>query len=424
MPAHPSLTPFGLLDFPRGVQPPISSNSVAGFGAEAVRADALGTRIVVHGRFPRLAQQFLAHKRRHGSAVERAFYHAGWTWERLAARLVERRALAFVGAADHTVLRTGEVLGGGGGGGGGGARAEWDRVGTGDEPRNARLTLRDYLSYDEIMLGSLLGVSGPSHFINDGRRHNCGHVAAPGDFEPRGVIVGLVGPRFERQDRMDSMYILSDSRAPLQHPHLREIFLDFFGRSASPEAPFDRSLYKARIRITADILFLEANRRAVAAGKRAYVYVVGLGLGVWAWHGPVNQALLYVQACLESLEELADSLSHIDTVEFGWIDKVLGFEQRWMSFGASRRVVDVRFSKRNPAEKLRGDDEGKLLVLSYAWDGNAFPGNEYWSGSLDASGDPAAACMSTIGELHNPLINPAFLDRIKVLEKTPTAPTA
>lgn len=42
------------------------------------------------------------------------------------------------------------------------------------------------------MLGSLLGVSGPSYFINDGARNNSGIVAAPGTFESRGIIIGLV----------------------------------------------------------------------------------------------------------------------------------------------------------------------------------------------------------------------------------------
>lgn len=44
--------------------------------------------------------------------------------------------------------------------------------------------------------------------------------------------------------------------------------------------------------------------------------------------------------------------------------------------------------------------------MSYAWDGNALPGNEYWSGKLGSSGDSAAASSTQITEIHNPHINP------------------
>ncbi|KAI1185550.1 hypothetical protein F5B17DRAFT_28697 [Nemania serpens] len=411
MAQRPSLSSFGLRNFPSGVTPPISSNSVVRFDTETVQHDAQSTRIVVHGRFPALVRRFLAHKRLHGSSVEKAFYHAELTWQQEVARLVEKRALVFMSGNDLTVLRSGERIGG--------AYAEWDRVGTEDEERrrrNKHLFLSEYLSYDEIMLSSLIGVSGPSFFVNDGRRTNAGRPGRAGEFEPRGVIVGLVGARFEREDRMDSAYVLREVREPRLHPELRDIFLEFFGGRRNPGLDFDGDMYKARIRVTADILLLEAARRAQAAAKRAHVYVVGLGLGVWAWHG-ADQPRLYVQAFMESLHELGGGLSHIGTVEFGWIDEVLGFKQRFMTFGAAQRTIDVRFSRRNPAEKLTGADEGHLLVLSYAWDGNAFPGNEYWVGSLTATGDPAAACMSTISELHNPMINPGFLTRVEVLDK-------
>ncbi|KAI8629346.1 hypothetical protein F5Y19DRAFT_78535 [Xylariaceae sp. FL1651] len=405
-----SLASLGLQPFPPGVEPPITSNSVTQFDPDTIKNDALSTRIVVHSRFPDLIQQFLEHKRTHGSSVEKAFYHDGWTWQQQVARLLEKRALVFLGGSDSTVLRSGKHIGS--------AYREWDNVGTEDEINNKHLFLKEYLSYDEIMLSSLVGVSGPSYFINDGRRVNGGRRGEAGTFEPRGIIIGLVGARFERGDRMDSVHVLKSSNNPRQHPELTKIFHSFFGPTKNPTLDFDTTMYKARIRITADILLLEANERAKAVGKKAYVYIVGLGLGVWIWRSAAQQPLLYVQAFLESLSELGESLSNIGTVEFAWIQPVFGWSQRTMKVGPQQREVNVKFSRRNPAEKLVGDESDQLLVLSYAWDGNAFPGNEYWGGSLTATGDPAAACMSTISELHNAMINPGFLDRIEVLGGT------
>jgi hypothetical protein len=49
-------------------------------------------------------------------------------------------------------------------------------------------------------------------------------------------------------------------------------------------------------------------------------------------------------------------------------------------------AIKILFSRREPAAKLTGEDEGKLLVAMFAWDSNAFVGNEYWINMLDASG--------------------------------------
>lgn len=72
---------------------PIATNSVTqpGFDAATVGDDARQTYIVVHRRFPALVRDFLAHKRKHGSEVEKNFYWtpSSWSWEQQVARLGE-----------------------------------------------------------------------------------------------------------------------------------------------------------------------------------------------------------------------------------------------------------------------------------------------------------------------------------------------
>lgn len=385
---------------------PTTNNSIVNprFDPAVVRNDALTTTIVAHSRFPKLVQSFIEHKVKHGSAVEKSLY-VSLSWRELISRLISKRPLVFMGGGDFTVLRNGNHIGT--------AFRSWDRVGTTQETPDCDLRLQDYLSYDEMMLSALLGVSGSSYFLNSGDRYNSAMPGPIGTYEERGVIIGLVGARFERDDHMESTYILPPVARPRMHPDLLRIWHEFFG--ISPTAPgnaFNALAYQARIRLTAEMLLFEANRRAEIVGKKAYVYIVGLGLGVWQ-RNP-DQARLYVEVFAQAIREHGARLTEIKTLEFAWID-VTVTERNKMRVAATDYGIDVLFSRRNPASKLQGDKADQLLVLSYAWDSNSFPGNEYWMGSLQASGDPAAACMSTIAELHNPVINPEFLDRLERL---------
>lgn len=374
------------------------------FSPEQVRKDAANTRVIVHKRYPALVQEFLAHKRQYGSTTEKALYRTAdsWTWRDQVARLIEKRPLVFMGPEDFTVLREGECVDC--------LAEEWDRVGTEEESVNRYLKLASYLSYDEIMLSSLLGVSGPSYFINDGNRGNSAKPGRQGTFEPRGIIMGLVGARFERPGRMDSIFVQKEGQEWRQDERLTKIFTDFFGQPRRPDCSFDDKMYKARMRITAETMLWEANDRAQTIGKKAHVHVVGLGLGVWKIAS--QQPELYVETFEDAIRHLGSDLRFIGVIEFSSISVSEHIQAQIVNSAASSGI-QARFSNRNPAARLPDDES--LLVISYAWDGNAFPGNEYWAGSLSASGDPAAACMSTIAELHNPLLNPDYLQRICVL---------
>lgn len=84
-----------------------------------------------------------------------------------------------MGGSDYTKLRDGRRIPGN-------ASLEWDRNGTDQQHLNKYLRIEDYLTYDEIMLGSLIGVSGPSYFINQGGRSNNGKRQQKDTFEERG----------------------------------------------------------------------------------------------------------------------------------------------------------------------------------------------------------------------------------------------
>ena len=158
---------------------------------------------------------------------------------------------------------------------------------------------------------------------------------------------------------------------------------------------FDTLVFKSRARLSAELFLLEADARAAAEGKMAFCHIVGLGLGVWSVHP--CQTDIMIQAYKDAINEM--ELKHIRHLNFAWFgdhddDQVL-----------KNGGIQMHFNKRDPADILEEDQDDLLLVAQYAWDGNSYPGNEYWLGMLSASGDPAAACCSNIIELQNPDVN-------------------
>jgi hypothetical protein len=168
-------------------------------------------------------------------------------------------------------------------------------------------------------------------------------------------------------------------------------------------------LYKKRIEVGLEMFLLEADARGREAGKPVHAFVVGLGLGVWQMES--RQKPAYIEALISILERSSYSYSYVQVVEVSWVLDVWQGSNSWTIVTQNRDNIDLRFNRRDPATR-RGDD--RLLVACYAWDGNSFPGNEYWRGNLSGSGDPAAACCSTIPYLQCPYINP-FTSNICVL---------
>ena len=167
--------------------------------------------------------------------------------------------------------------------------------------------------------------------------------------------------------------------------------------------------YKARMRITVDTLLIEAEMRGMEAQRKVHLYVVGLGLGVWRVHP--DQPRWYVEVFTQALPALR--IKHIEVLEFAYIDVDSQTRQN-LYVAANLSKTQCLFSKRAPSERLA--DPSLLLITSYAWDGNSYPGNEFYLGMLAASGDPAAACSTIISETHNPEINLEMLRSIRYLK--------
>ncbi|KAI8906308.1 hypothetical protein EDD86DRAFT_210342 [Gorgonomyces haynaldii] len=368
------------------------------------------TRVILLDSVHQLAADYLLHKQHHGTPVEKSVYQ-GMTTKDFIARLIHKRPLVFCGPRDLTMLRNGVRFQ---------DPSIWQSVGTADE----KIKMEDYLTYEEMQVSALLGASCPTFFINTGSRRNCGIPSATRN--PFGISVGLVGARFERKGLMEDEHcVIERSRCTPENGYgvKGNIWASFYGLEYFPtfdqvkasddyypldlDSFFNIPVYKKRIGVTLTTLLLEANDRAQSQDKQAVVYVVGFGLGVW------RKRLAQFQWFLDALETSISEnrLDHVSKIILRTMEDVEMPQKPINSFG---KEIAIEHDYKDPGDRELLENE--LFVLSYAWDSNSFPGNEYWMGSLDGSGDPAQVCCSTIGQLQNSYINPYHLNQ-KILSK-------
>ncbi|KAF9415777.1 hypothetical protein HW555_006678 [Spodoptera exigua] len=383
---------------------------------EKLKKNIVSTYPLIHERVLLLITHFLIYKREYGSSIEKELYKDMGV-SQFIDRLLKKRAVTFMGAADSYLLLSGEKGSDG-----------WESVGTMNQ--KAPLLLENCLSYDEMKVSALVYVSGHTECINAGERRNSG-IVREDNIETEAVIIGTIGPRFQRENRMDceDILITAEQNVPeqgygeevtpttclnvLKNTYVRNSssgrhmwrqmwaefyqvhsytyeeltgyisisntkdaqkkYTDRYVKLSRPHHIFDNEVYYKRLSIIADTVLIEADHRARLENKMAYVNVIGCAM-------------------------FSNVTGSGKTAEYKTF-----FENKKHPNGG----INVTIKTREPSSKLQGQDAGKLLVLTYPWDGNAHPGNEFWLGSVTGSGDPAAACSTQVAELHNAQINPA-----------------
>jgi hypothetical protein len=388
---------------------------------------------VVSDRVVELAQDFLNHKKTHGTTQEKNLYNK-IDLTSFFERLQTQRPVMFVGPGDQALLRDGSEKNGG-----------FEHIGTANE--TAPLTLQDYLSYDEMKISALVSVACPTFFINNGSRYNLGITDITGSYEPQGIHYASVGARFERPGFMEWQDMIVSKEQNSQkngygisnnNPGLLRIWEKFYDTKFPIYAEvenlpdsndgtgnkvvdnkvkyikidnntyLDVDVYKKRLACVVVPFLQYANAQAEEQNKMAEVRGVGIGLGVWQKN--TQQKSFLIEVYKEAIESLP--LDHITAVELLYVKDENTTEQ--INNNNNIAFICSQNTPNRPCEQ-----QDNLLISQYAWDSNAYPGNEFWDGCLNASGGSAAACSSLISVLQNPECNKKFPKNLSILYQKP-----
>lgn len=267
---------------------------------------------ILHESVLPLFLNFILHKRKFGSNVERKFYK-DVNFLQFINRLLTKRAVMFINESDQYVLLNGRK-----------GEGKWETIGTDTE--KVPLTLANCLSYDEVKLSAFLSVSSYTYCINNGNRHNLGSIAKDRrNLAEEVVIIGVIGARLEKDYVMEYQDVVIDKNQNVEGrgygtvfaPTMASLFSGFYGKPSwtyesymhSGESKFvklyegvyfDNATYSNRIAISIDTLLFEANHRAKMKGVSSFIHVVGIGLGVWRISS--HQQAIFMDTFAERIE--------------------------------------------------------------------------------------------------------------------------
>jgi len=399
------------------------------------------TKYIITEEIKAAFDRFMDHKKEHGTTFEKEHY-AEKSGDDLIRKCMEKKAIAFYGDDDKTILREGgitffppwEYIG----------NETWEK-GTTEQKEQMlmdHLTYNPYIdnyekwmkgmpggydlykgylfnnfnidkyhSYDEMELCVLLSIGGPTTFYNDGARNNEGKVAPSREITEKGFIVEAVGPRFSKNCYNDHLlYVQQNVYAFIakQAEMIRIMFnespsgqqteqwADERGKPPYPMVNVFVDLLRKRYRMAylPYLLYVVMEMTKIKSFRsdyriKAYVSMTGLGAGVWAINNE-KQTSLITDVIREILDEIKLD-EYIDTIDFTYFATgsstfVTGdsstFVEKGKEFKTKYNGINIVFSQNAPSSKKEiAESSGldELIIFEvYAGNRNAAPGNSIY----------------------------------------------
>ena len=367
-------------------------------------------------------------------------------------RLLTKRPFVFFKGSDHNVLRDDPLICRPGG-------KRWNQVAMIlDKKDEGQPYLQEYISYDEMLLSSCVNMSTPTFYVSDGSLKNP-QAKPTKPFIPEGILCGIVGARLTKVGFMEHRFVFprDDNNKNFNDVHHSDVFwIENVFQEAFPEGKiptFDeirskpdvyREIYKDGINLVyfkkrlglSIIPFIkEAEARGIEKKRQIVASVPGIGAGVW--RGTVASQTIHsliVNLVLEYFDNDFDlkNLAHLVGLFLPKTDQSFSssFKPKkqissittnsdnntiLVAFKGHEDTITIFNQSRYVAQLLPENFQSCLTVSAYAWDGNSYPGNEYWI-DFFGSFDPQAILCSLLGQFQNPDVNVQLsnAERIKI----------